>query len=65
MMSELRLYQTYGELESAYGQLLATLGLDAVPTDAGTQDLKTIEQSIDAAQTRWAAFGHADGVKAQ
>ena len=65
MMSELRLYQAYGELESAYGQLLATLGLDAVPTDAGTQDLKTIEQSIDAAQTRWAAFGHADGVKTQ
>ena len=36
-MSELRLYQAYGELESAYGQLLATLGLDPLPDD-GARD---------------------------
>lgn len=65
MMSELRLYQSYGELESAYGQLLATLGLDPLPADAGKGDLKSIEQSIDQEQTRWAQFGHADGVKTQ
>ena len=65
MMSELRLYQSYGELESAYGQLLATLGLDPLPAEAGQGDLKSIEQSIDKEQTRWAAFGHADGVKTQ
>jgi outer membrane protein TolC len=65
MMSELRLYQSYGELESAYGQLLATLGLDPLPADAGQGDLKSIEQSIDKEQTRWAAFGRADGVKTQ
>lgn len=65
MMSELRLYQSYGELESAYGQLLATLGLDPLPADAGKGDLKSIEQSIDMEQTRWAQFGRADGAKTQ
>nr|WP_242431862.1 TolC family protein [Burkholderia ambifaria] len=65
MMSELRLYQSYGELESAYGQLLATLGLDPVPSFARDADLKSIEQSIDTEQARWAQFGHADGVTTQ
>ncbi|MGG1946293.1 TolC family protein [Trinickia sp. NRRL B-1857] len=67
MMSELRLYQSYGELESAYGQLLATLGLDPLPASlgAGNGDLKTIEQSIETEQARWASFGSADGVKKQ
>jgi hypothetical protein len=58
MMSELRLYQSYGELESAYGQLLATLGLDPVPDKVAGDDLKSIEQSIVAAQKRWDEFGH-------
>jgi outer membrane protein TolC len=65
MMSELRLYQSYGELESAYGQLLATLGLDPLPAESGKSDLKSIEQSIDEEQTRWAQIGHADGAKTQ
>jgi outer membrane protein TolC len=65
MMSELRLYQSYGELESAYGQLLATLGLDPLPAEAGKGDLKSIEQSIDKAQMHWASFGNADGAKTQ
>ncbi|AKJ70743.2 transporter [Pandoraea thiooxydans] len=65
MMSELRLYQSYGELEGAYGQLLATLGLDPLPAGAGKRDLKSIERSIDKEQTRWAQLGRADGVKAQ
>ncbi|WP_245965030.1 TolC family protein [Trinickia dinghuensis] len=65
MMSELRLYQSYGELESAYGQLLATLGLDPLPGSVGNADLKSIEQSIDKEQTRWASFGGANGVKTQ
>jgi hypothetical protein len=57
MMSELRLYQSYGELESAYGQLLATLGLDPVPDKLAGDDLKSIEQSIVAAQKRWDDIG--------
>ncbi|WP_206951259.1 TolC family protein [Trinickia acidisoli] len=65
MMSELRLYQSYGELESAYGQLLATLGLDPLPTNVSNSDLKSIEQSIDKEQARWASFGGADGAKTQ
>jgi len=67
MMSELRLYQSYGELESAYGQLLATLGLDPVPAGVsdGNGDLKSIEQSIETEQARWASSGSADGIKKQ
>jgi outer membrane protein TolC len=65
MMSELRLYQSYGELESAYGQMLATLGLDPLPGNPGDTDLKSIEQSIDKEQARWASFGGADGAKTQ
>jgi hypothetical protein len=65
MMSELRLYQSYGELESAYGQMLATLGLDPLPGNAGDTDLKSIEQSIDKEQARWASFGGANGAKTQ
>jgi outer membrane protein TolC len=65
MISELRLYQSYGELESAYGQLLATLGLDPLPGSVGDADLKSIEQSIDKEQARWASFGGADGAKTQ
>jgi outer membrane protein TolC len=65
MISELRLYQSYGELESAYGQLLATLGLDPVPADTRNGDLKSIEQSLDKEQARWAEFGHANGVSTQ
>jgi outer membrane protein TolC len=53
MMSELRLYQSYGELESAYGQMLATLGLDPVSDKLNGQDLASIEKSIEAAQQRW------------
>jgi outer membrane protein TolC len=53
MMSELRLYQSYGELESAYGQMLATLGLDPVPDAVGGHDLAALEQSIAAERQQW------------
>nr|WP_144157935.1 TolC family protein [Paraburkholderia sp. BCC1885] len=61
MMSELRLYQSYGELENAYGQLLATLGLDPVPDSVSGHDLASLQQSIDSEQQRWAALGRANG----
>jgi hypothetical protein len=57
MMSELRLYQSYGELESAYGQLLATIGMDPVPNNMASDDLQVIEQSIVAAQKHWDDIG--------
>ncbi|MGF6240211.1 outer membrane protein TolC [Paraburkholderia sp. GAS38] len=65
MMSELRLYQSYGELENAYGQMLATLGLDPIPDTVSGHDLGTLEQSIDEEQRRWAALGSANGGKTQ
>ncbi|WGS53360.1 TolC family protein [Paraburkholderia sp. D15] len=58
MMSELRLYQSYGELENAYGQLLATLGLDPVPDAVKGHDLASLQQSINQEQQRWYALGH-------
>ncbi|TKC91251.1 TolC family protein [Trinickia terrae] len=64
MMSELRMYQSYGELESAYGQLLASLGLDPAGQVQGG-DLAAVEQSIAMEEKRWAAFGQAGGVKTQ
>lgn len=63
MMSELRLYQSYGELESAYGQLLATLGLDPLPDNVTDSDLPTIEQAIKAAEARSAEIGQSGGAK--
>ncbi|TDV11527.1 outer membrane protein TolC [Paraburkholderia caballeronis] len=53
MMSELRLYQSYGELESAYGQMLATLGLDPVPDQLNGRDIASLMQSIGDEQKRW------------
>ncbi|VVE49754.1 transporter [Pandoraea capi] len=53
MMSELRLYQSYGELESAYGQMLATLGLDPVPAKLNGNDIASLTQSIGEEQKRW------------
>ncbi|NPT55208.1 TolC family protein, partial [Paraburkholderia elongata] len=65
MMSELRMYQNYGELESAYGQLLASLGLDPVPGKLDGGDLASVEQSIAMAEKRWAELGQASGAKTQ
>lgn len=61
MMSELRLYQSYGELESAYGQMLATLGLDPIPDQLKNDDLATIERAIAAEQQHWYTLGQATG----
>ncbi|WP_230948921.1 TolC family protein [Burkholderia vietnamiensis] len=56
MMSELRLYQSYGELESAYGQMLATLGLDPMSDKPTGYDLAAIRSAITASQQRWDAL---------
>jgi outer membrane protein TolC len=65
MMSELRLYQSYGELESAYGQVLSSIGLDPVPEKVDGKDLAAVEQSIGTTEQQWAALGQAGGVKTQ
>ncbi|SDR21769.1 Outer membrane protein TolC [Paraburkholderia fungorum] len=64
MMSELRLYQSYGELENAYGQLLATLGLDPVPDTVQGHDLASLQKSIDEEQQRWDALGRPNSTPA-
>jgi len=65
MMSGLRLYQSYGELESSYGQLLATLGLDPVPGNLVGNNIAAIEQSIADSEKRWAAVGNDTEAKTQ
>jgi outer membrane protein TolC len=62
MISELRVYESYGELQSAYGNLLATLGLDPVPDGVKGHDLASIEQAITQERQRWAELGHAGAV---
>jgi len=63
MMTELRQYQSYGELESAYGQMLVTLGLDPVPDTVQSHDLATLEQAISEEQKRRDAFAQGSGAK--
>ncbi|QDH60571.1 TolC family protein [Pandoraea pnomenusa] len=55
MMSELRLYQSYGELESAYGQMLSTLGLDPLPPKLDGNDIASLARTIGEEQKRWNA----------
>jgi len=45
--SELRRYQAYAELEAAFGQLHATLGIDILPEKLANSDLETLAFSID------------------
>jgi hypothetical protein len=50
LMSELRLYQSYGSLQSAYGQILATLGVDLLPKTLPSNALSFLSQSVTKAQ---------------
>ena len=53
MMSELRVYQTYGALQGAYGQVIATLGLDPLPQSVSGHDLKTLGEAVRASEQSW------------
>lgn len=53
MMSELRLYQTYGALQGSYGQVIATLGLDPLPASVPAHDLKTLGDAVRASEQEW------------
>lgn len=50
LISELRLYQSYGALQSAYGQTLATLGVDLLPQQLPGDDLASVQQAVTQAQ---------------
>lgn len=54
LMSNLRYYQSYGALQSAYGQLLTSLGEDPLP---GTwpEDLSQLTQALSNSQSQAAA----------
>ncbi|HEX7639101.1 MAG TPA: TolC family protein [Burkholderiaceae bacterium] len=53
MMSELRLYQSFGALQGAYGQVIAALGLDPLPQSVPSEDLKTLSQAVSASESDW------------
>jgi outer membrane protein TolC len=61
MISELRFYQSYGELQGAYGQLLATLGFDPVPDNLKSYDLTALGLAIEQEQKRWASASSGAG----
>jgi len=63
MMSELRLYQSYGAMQSAWGQLVVTLGLDPIGSKIDSNALADIEKSIDQAEQHWLVL--ADGAPMQ
>ena len=50
LMSELRQYQSYGALQSSYGQILATLGVDLLPKTLPSNDLATLSQAVKNAE---------------
>jgi outer membrane protein TolC len=58
MISELRLYESYGDLEGAYGQLLESLGYDPLPATVTGHDLPALQQAVHDEQQHWAQIGH-------
>jgi hypothetical protein len=53
MMAELRLYQSYGAMQGAYGQLIATLGLDPLPSSVSGHDIKTLGEAVRSTEQSW------------
>ena len=54
LMSELRLYQSYAAFQGAYGQMIASLGLDPVPAEVKGHDLATLSKAIRDTESQWA-----------
>jgi outer membrane protein TolC len=55
LMSELRLHQSYGSMQAAYGQILSTLGLDPIPSSIDSHDLPALRSAVSTMEARWAA----------
>nr|VFK20354.1 MAG: Outer membrane protein TolC [Candidatus Kentron sp. LPFa] len=51
--SQLRRYQTYAELEAAYGQIHATLGFDIAPKEITSRDLGEIIVAVNDTLSGW------------
>jgi outer membrane protein TolC len=50
LMSELRQYQSYGALQSSYGQILATMGVDLLPKTLPSDELAVLSQAVKQAE---------------
>lgn len=53
VFSSLRLYQSYGDLQNAYGLMGASLGLDPLPASTRGYDLVSLSQAFQGAESRW------------
>lgn len=53
LMAALRLYQSYAAYQGAYGQMVATLGLDPVPATVAGHDLPSLEKAIHETEQQW------------
>jgi outer membrane protein TolC len=53
LMAGLKLYQSYAAYQGAYGQMVATLGLDPLPATVASHDLPTLEQAIRDTEQHW------------
>lgn len=53
VFSSLRLYQSYGDLQNAYGQMGASLGLDPLPSAAAGHDLPALVAAFKGAEQQW------------
>lgn len=53
VFSTLRLYQSYGDLQNAYGQMGSSLGLDPLPESAASHDLSALSAAFQGAEVRW------------
>lgn len=53
LMAKLRLYQSYAAYQGAYGQMIATLGLDPLPATVASHDLPTLEKAIHTTEQHW------------
>ncbi|WP_229426050.1 TolC family protein [Pseudoduganella violacea] len=55
VFSSLRLYQSYGDVQNAYGQLGASLGIDPLPDSAASHELPALTAAFAGAETQWQA----------
>lgn len=53
LMAKLKLYQSYAAYQGAYGQMIASLGLDPVPATVAGHDLSTLENAIRDTEQHW------------
>lgn len=53
VFSSLRLYQSYGDLQNAYGQMGASMGLDPLPESAASHELAALTDAFKGAETQW------------